>query len=50
MRVIYLVLITALALLALLLAAVAALRAQGEQQPLVGMPEYGVLLTDSPKV
>jgi hypothetical protein len=44
------VLITALALLALLLAAVAALRAQGEQQPLVGMPEYGVLLTDSPKV
>jgi hypothetical protein len=37
MRVIYLVLITAVALLALLLAAVAALRAQGQQQVLQGM-------------
>ena len=50
MRVIYLVLITAMALLALLLAAVSALRAQGPQPALVGMPEYGVLLTGSPEV
>jgi len=41
MRVIYLVLITAMALLALLLAAVSALRAQGPQPALVGMPEFG---------
>ena len=50
MRVIYLVLITAMALLALLLAAVSALRAQGPQPALVGMPEYGRLLTASPEV
>ena len=36
--------------LALLLAAASALRAQGQQQTLVGMPEYGVLLTGSPEV
>jgi len=50
MRMIYLVLITAMALLALLLKAVSALRAQGLQPGLVGMPEYGVLLTGSPEV
>jgi hypothetical protein len=50
MRVIYVVLITAMALLSLLLAAASALRAQGQQQTLVGMPEYGVLLTGSPEV
>lgn len=44
MRVIYLVLITAMALVALLLAAVSALRAQGPQPALVGMPEYGCCL------
>jgi len=50
MRTIYLVLTTVVALLALLLAAVAALRAQGQQPALVGMSEYGVLLTGGPEV
>ena len=49
MRTIYVVLITALALLALLLAAAAALRAQGEQLAMVGMPEYGVTLSGTPE-
>ena len=44
MRLIYVVLITTMALLALLLAAVSALRAQGQQPALVGMAKYGVLL------
>ena len=47
---IYLVLITAMALLALLLAAVSALHVQGQQQTLQGLAEYGVLLTASPEV
>jgi hypothetical protein len=50
MRTIYLVLTTAVALLALLLAAVAALRAQGQQPALVGMPEYGALAIGCPVV
>jgi hypothetical protein len=50
MRMIYLVLITAMALLALLLAAVSPLRAQEQQQTLQGLPEYGVLLNGSPEV
>jgi hypothetical protein len=37
-------------LLALLLAGVSALRPQGKQQTLQGLPEYGVLLTGSPEV
>jgi hypothetical protein len=37
-------------LLALLLASVSALLAQGQQQTLQGLPEYGVLLTSSPEV
>jgi hypothetical protein len=47
MRLIYVVLITTMALLALLLAAVSALRAQGQQPALKGLPEYGVTLSGS---
>ena len=50
MRFVYLVLITAMALLALLLAAVSALRAEGQQPALAGMPEDAMLLTGSPEV
>ena len=50
MRMIYLVLTTAAALLALLLAAFAALRAQGRQPALVGLSEYHVLLIGGPEV
>jgi hypothetical protein len=45
MRTIYLVLITAMALLALLLAAVSALHAQGQHLVLQGLPEVGVILS-----
>jgi hypothetical protein len=38
-----------MALLALLLAAASALRAQGQQPALQGLPEFGVTLTDSPQ-
>jgi len=50
MRLIYVLLITTMALLALVLAAVSALRAQGQQPALLGMAKYGVLLTGSPEV
>ena len=49
MRVLYLVFITTVALLALLLAAAPALRAQEPQPAMVGMPEYGVSLGGTPE-
>jgi hypothetical protein len=48
MRIVYLVFVTAVALFALLLAAVSALRAQGQQPVMVGMPEYNIVLSGSP--
>jgi hypothetical protein len=47
MRLIYVVLITTMALLGLVLAVVSVLRAQGQQPPLIGMAKYDVLLTGS---
>jgi len=50
MRLIYVVLITTMALLGLVLAAVSVLRAQRQQPALIGISKYDVLLTGSPEM